>query len=64
MIQEQFPQARVRYEPKEALMPDRGTLSVEKARRLIGYNPQYPLEVGYPEYINWYHRRATYGDQK
>ncbi len=35
-------------------MPERGTLSVDKARRIIGYRPQYPLEVGYRKYIQWY----------
>jgi nucleoside-diphosphate-sugar epimerase len=27
---------------------------VDKARRLLGYNPQYPIDRGYREYINWY----------
>ena len=27
-------------------MPYRGTLSVDKARELIGYVPQFPLETG------------------
>ena len=35
-------------------MPDRGTLSIEKAKSLLGYNPQYSLEDGYVDYINWY----------
>ena len=44
----------VQYLPKENLMPDRGTLSVDKAKRLIGYDPQYPLEKGFEKYIQWY----------
>jgi nucleoside-diphosphate-sugar epimerase len=35
-------------------MPERGTLDVDKARRMIGYEPQYPLEKGFPRYIEWY----------
>jgi len=35
-------------------MPDRGTLSVEKARKLIGYEPEFPLERGFVNYIDWY----------
>ena len=35
-------------------MPVRGTLSVDKAKKLINYNPKWSLEKGYPEYINWY----------
>ena len=35
-------------------MPLRGTLSVEKAKRLIKYKSEWSLEKGYPQYINWY----------
>ncbi|MCB9721111.1 MAG: NAD(P)-dependent oxidoreductase [Candidatus Omnitrophica bacterium] len=54
IIKEHFPEITVNYVPKDKLTPDRGTLSVEKAKKLIGYNPQYPLERGFVEYINWY----------
>ena len=54
MVKESFPTVEIEYLPKDALMPDRGTLSIEKAKRLIGYEPQYPLHKGYKEYINWY----------
>lgn len=54
MVKESFPSIEIEYLAKDALTPDRGTLSIEKAKSLIGYNPQYPLEEGYREYINWY----------
>jgi nucleoside-diphosphate-sugar epimerase len=54
LLSQHFPDVRVNYLPKDALMPDRGTLDVSKARRLIGYNPRNPLEKGYVRYINWY----------
>jgi len=44
----------VQYLPKDKLMPERGTLCVDKAKKLIGYAPQYPLEKGIVKYINWY----------
>lgn len=50
----EFPQVQVEYVERDSLMPFRGTLSVEKARRLIGYEPQYPVEEGFPKYIEWY----------
>jgi nucleoside-diphosphate-sugar epimerase len=53
-LRDSFPSVHIEYLPKDALMPDRGTLSIEKAKRLIGYNPQYPLEKGYKEYTSWY----------
>ena len=49
-----FPGIEVKYQPRDSLMPERGTLSVEKARRLLGYAPQFPLETGFVRYIDWY----------
>tara|TARA_X000000950_G_C13920248_1_gene663032 strand:+ start:9437 stop:10477 length:1041 start_codon:yes stop_codon:yes gene_type:complete len=49
-----FPNLKIKKIEKDALMPDRGTLSIEKAKSLIGYNPSWSLDKGYPEYINWY----------
>lgn len=54
ILQNHFPDVRVVYNPRDRFMPNRGTLSVEKAKNLIGYNPQYPLERGLLEYVNWY----------
>lgn len=56
IVKQSFPEIQVEYIPKDVLTPDRGTLSVDKAKRLIGYEPQYPLEKGYKEYINWYRK--------
>jgi nucleoside-diphosphate-sugar epimerase len=39
---------------RDALMPERGTLSIAKAKKLVGYEPRFPLEIGYRRYINWY----------
>ena len=49
-----FPGISVKSIDKDSLMPDRGTLSVEKAKSLIGYNPSWSLDKGYPKYIEWY----------
>lgn len=54
ILGEHFPEVKIKYLPKDKLMPDRGTLSVEKARKLLGYDPQFPLEKGFVEYIKWY----------
>lgn len=54
LVQESFPGIKVNYGEKEKLMPKRGTLNVDKARRLIGYNPQFPLDKGYRKYVEWY----------
>jgi len=56
ILREHFPEIGVHYQPRDRLMPERGTLSIEKARRLIGYEPQFPLEKGFVQYIEWYKR--------
>ena len=36
---------------------------VEKARKMIGYEPKWPLEKGFVEYINWYKSMAKNGKE-
>jgi len=57
IVKEEFPDIKVKHVTREALMPERGTLCVDKARKIIGYEPQFPLEVGYRRYIEWYRAR-------
>jgi nucleoside-diphosphate-sugar epimerase len=54
ILTQHFPKVKVTYLPKDKLTPDRGTLNVDKAKKMIGYAPQYPLEKGFVKYINWY----------
>ena len=54
IVQEHFPEVDVEYVERDALRPYRGTLSIEKARGLIGYNPQTSLEDGLDRYVAWY----------
>ncbi len=54
VLREHFPGINVRHEDRDRLMPERGTLNVDKARRLIGYEPSFPIETGYARYIAWY----------
>jgi nucleoside-diphosphate-sugar epimerase len=49
-----FPNVEVERIERDKLTPFRGTLSVEKAKRMLGYAPKYPVEVGFPQYIEWY----------
>jgi nucleoside-diphosphate-sugar epimerase len=49
-----FPGIDVNHNPRDILMPERGTLNIEKARRILGYEPQYPIDVGFVRYIEWY----------
>lgn len=54
IVLEHFPDVSINYVPKDKLMPDRGTLCMDKAERLLGFKPSWPLERGFPEYIRWY----------
>lgn len=58
IIKEQFADVNIKYVPKDKLTPDRGTLSVEKAKEMIGYAPEWPLEKGFVRYIDWYKKMA------
>jgi nucleoside-diphosphate-sugar epimerase len=59
ILKTHFPNIKINYVPKDKLMPDRGTLSIEKAKQLIGYQPSFPLEKGFEQYVNWYRTLKT-----
>ena len=54
ILKEEFGDFKVNYKPKEKLTPSRGTLDISKAKKLLDFNPSYPLETGYRKYIKWY----------
>jgi nucleoside-diphosphate-sugar epimerase len=54
VVQSEFPGTVVKYQSRDQLMPERGTLDIGKARRLLGFEPKWPLEKGLVNYIRWY----------
>lgn len=54
VVRQYFPQIPIQYVERDNLMPLRGTLSVQRAKEMLGYQPQNPIEVGFPKYIEWY----------
>jgi nucleoside-diphosphate-sugar epimerase len=54
LVRQRFPQIAVRHQPRDALMPERGTLSIDKARDLLGYRPAFDLDTGFAKYMDWY----------
>ncbi len=54
LVRQEFPDLEVEHAQRDRLMPERGTLSVAKARDLLGYAPECPIDVGLPRYIGWY----------
>lgn len=55
-VRSAFPGVRVEHGERDRLMPLRGTLSVDRARALLGYAPAHPIELGVPKYVDWYRR--------
>ena len=51
ILKSYFPNLEVRHKPVDVFRPKRGSLSIDKARNLLGYEPQYNLERGIEEYI-------------
>jgi nucleoside-diphosphate-sugar epimerase len=54
IVQERFPASRIIYNPRDALMPERGTLSIDKARSILDYSPHHDLRTGFLRYLDWY----------
>jgi UDP-glucose 4-epimerase len=54
LLRERFPDMPVEVsERKDDFRPKRGALDVSKARELIGFEPEYPLERGLAEYVDF-----------
>lgn len=54
LVMSHFPGVQLHHNPRDGLMPERGALSIDKARSLLGYDPQHPVEEGFVRYIQWY----------
>lgn len=59
VLRRHFPEIVVNQMSRDPLMPFRGTLDIDKARRLLGYQPTNPIEVGFEKYIRWYRDRSV-----
>ena len=54
VIKKTIPNLNTKFIKRDKLMPFRGTLSVNKAKKLIGYRPKFSIEKGVPKLIRWY----------
>ncbi len=54
IVLKSFPKIKIKKNPRDNLMPERGTLDISKAKKLLGYSPNFPIEKGFASYINWY----------
>jgi len=54
VLKREFGNLKVEHVERDQLMPFRGTLSIDKARQLLGFAPANPIDVGFPKYVKWY----------
>lgn len=54
IVQEYFPNIDIKHEPRDLLNPERGSLNIEKASKLLAYKPRHDLKLGLEKYISWY----------
>jgi len=54
VLQREFGGLAIEHVERDELMPFRGTLSIDKARQLLGFAPANPIDVGFPKYVKWY----------
>jgi UDP-glucose 4-epimerase len=52
-LKDYFPDLDYEIVPRDAFRPKRGTLSIDKAEKLIGYSPKYSLQEGVDEYVEF-----------
>ncbi len=53
IIKSLIPETRIVSKPTEVYRPNRGKLDISKAQELLGYKPQYSLEEGFEEYLDF-----------
>ena len=54
IVKDVIPEAILEERPRAEDKPIRGTLSIDRARQQLGFNPKWPLEQGYKRYCQWY----------
>jgi UDP-glucose 4-epimerase len=65
ILRARFPDLEVSVKTEaESYRPNRGTLDIDKARRLVGYNPSHSLEAGLAKYVDFIlaHNRSLFRD--
>ena len=53
ILKSYLPDIKINLHPRDETLPKRGTLSIEKATKILGYSPKYDLEKGIKEYISF-----------
>jgi len=48
-----FPNLNFKIKPRDKTKPSRGTLSINKAKKLLNFNPKYNLKIGVKKYVKY-----------
>ena len=60
LINRNFQNVKVKYVKRDKMVPKRGTLSTLKAKKLLKFKSEYPLEKGFLNYIKWYKSKKIF----
>ena len=53
ILSKYFNELNIKFEKNENNVPKRGSLSIDKAKKLLGYKPKFSLEKGFDLYYNF-----------
>ena len=53
ILKKYYPNLNYEIKPKDKSKPSRGTLSINKAKKLLGYKPKINLEKGIKKYLEF-----------
>ena len=54
IIKNKLPSTILKEAPAAKFKPKRGTLEIERAKKLIGFEPKKPINIGYSSFCDWY----------
>ena len=54
IIKKIIPEVELKEAPAAKLKPKRGTLNITRAKELLNFIPNKPIELGYAEFCEWY----------
>ena len=54
IVQQVVPEVQLEERPRANDKPVRGTLSTDRAKAVLGFDPEWTLETGYLKYCQWY----------
>lgn len=64
ILRQHFPDLQYSHGPLDDTRPRRGTMSIAKARELLGYEPKWRIERGMADYVRWYMEFSGGGEER